>query len=105
MAIIAIGIDLAKNVFAVHGVDEAGKAVLVKPSVRRDALLELVAKLPPCVIGMEACWGAHHWARQFQALGHTVRIIAAIDGQRGRALCGQAPADDAAREAAMTTAK
>ncbi len=74
MAMIAMGIDLAKNVFAVHGVDEAGKAVLVKPSVRRDALLELIAKLPPCLIGMEACSGAHHWARQFQAWGHTVCI-------------------------------
>lgn len=91
MAIIAIGIDLAKNVFAVHGVDEAGKAVLVKPSVRRDALLELVAKLRPCLIGMEACSGAHHWARQFQALGHTVRIIAAkfvapyrLSGRKGK---------------------
>lgn len=77
MAIIAIGVDLAKNVFAVHGVDETGKAVLIKPSVRRDALLELIAKQPPCVIGMEACSGAHHWARQFQKFGHTVRIIAA----------------------------
>jgi transposase len=77
MTIIAIGIDLAKNVFAVHGVDETGKAALVRPCVRRDALLELVAKLPPCVIGMEACSGAHHWARQFQSFGHTVRIIAA----------------------------
>ena len=91
MAIIAIGIDLAKNVFAVHGVDEAGKAVLVRPAVRRDALLELVAKLPPCLIGMEACSGAHHWARQFQALGHTVRIIAAkfvapyrLSGRKGK---------------------
>lgn len=77
MTIIAIGIDLAKNVFAVHGVDESGKAALVRPSVKRDALMELVAKLPPCVIGMEACSGAHHWARQFQTFGHTVRIIAA----------------------------
>jgi transposase len=91
MTIIAIGIDLAKNVFAVHGVDEAGKAVLVRPSVRRDALLDLVAKLPACVIGMEACSGAHHWARQFQAHGHTVKIIAAkfvapyrLSGRKGK---------------------
>ncbi len=91
MAIIAIGIDLAKNVFAVHGVDETGKAVLIKPSVRRDALLELIAKQPPCVIGMEACSGAHHWARQFQKFGHTVRIIAAkfvapyrLSGRKGK---------------------
>lgn len=77
VAIIAIGIDLAKNVFAVHGVDATGKAVLVRAAVRRDALLELIAKLPPCLIGMEACSGVHHWARQFQQFGHTVRIMAA----------------------------
>jgi transposase len=76
MSIIAIGLDLAKNVFAVHGIDEAGKAVLIKPAVKRDALLQMIAKLPPCLIGMEACSGAHHWARQFQAFGHTVRLMA-----------------------------
>lgn len=91
MAIIAIGVDLAKNVFAVHGVDETGKAVLIKPSVRREALLELIAKMPPCLIGMEACSGAHHWAREFQKFGHTVRIIAAkfvapyrLSGRKGK---------------------
>lgn len=91
MAIIAIGVDLAKNVFAVHGVDETGKAALIKPSVRREALLELIAKMPPCLIGMEACSGAHHWARQFQKFGHTVRIIAAkfvapyrLSGRKGK---------------------
>ena len=60
MAIVFVGIDLAKNVFAVHGVNEAGKAALVKPAVARAKLEELVAALPPCVIGMEACSGAHH---------------------------------------------
>ena len=59
MSIITIGIDLAKNVFAVHGVDDNGKAVLIKPKVAREQLLPLVAQLPPCVIGMEACSGAH----------------------------------------------
>ena len=53
MTIIAVGIDLAKNVFAVHGVNAGGKAVLVRPTVKRDALLEMVAKLPPCLIGMD----------------------------------------------------
>ena len=76
MKIMNVGIDLAKNVFAVHGVDENGKAVLVRPSVRREQLLELVAKLPPCVIGMEACSGGHHWARAFTALGHTAKLMA-----------------------------
>jgi hypothetical protein len=54
-----IGIDLAKNVFAVHAVNRHGKPVLVKPMVRRDQLLELLAQLPSCIIGMEACSGAH----------------------------------------------
>jgi transposase len=73
MSIITVGIDLAKNVFAVHGVDDNGKPALVKPKVARKAL---VANLPPCLIGMEACSGAHHWARQFRAFGHTVRLMA-----------------------------
>ena len=76
MKIMTVGIDLAKNVFAVHGVDENGKPALVRPSVRREQLLEQVAKLPPCVIGMEACSGGHHWARAFAALGHTPKLMA-----------------------------
>ena len=76
MAIVTIGIDLAKNVFAVHGINEAGKPMLVKPTVARSKLLELIASLPPCTIGMEACSGAHHWARLFMAHGHTVRLMA-----------------------------
>ncbi len=76
MAIVTIGIDLAKNVFAVHGVGACGKPELVKPEVRRAKLLQLIGGLPPCLIGMEACSGAHHWAREFQKLGHTVRIMA-----------------------------
>lgn len=76
MSILTVGIDLAKSVFAVHGVDEAGRAELVRPAAPREKLHELIATLPPCVIGMEACSGAHHWARLFQAAGHTVRLIA-----------------------------
>jgi transposase len=76
MAIVTLGIDLAKNVSALHGVDATGRPALVRPSVPRGKLLELVAALPPCLIGMEACSGAHHWARQFQAHGHTVRLMA-----------------------------
>jgi len=76
MSIVFVGIDLAKNVFAVHGVNESGKPALVKPSVARAKLLELVASLPPCTIGLEACSGAHHWARQFTAHGHRVRLMA-----------------------------
>ncbi len=55
MTIITIGIDLTKNIFAIHGVNESGKAELVKPKVPRDQLLPLIANLPPCLIGMEAC--------------------------------------------------
>jgi transposase len=91
MAIVTVGIDLAKNVFAVHGVDGAGKPVLVRPNVPRAKLLELVASLPPCLIGMEACSGEHHWARLFAAHGHTVRLIAPkfvvpyrLSGKRGK---------------------
>ena len=76
MNIITVGIDLAKNVFAVHGVDDNGKPVLVKPKVTRADLLPLIANLPPCLIGMEACSGAHHWARQFRQHGHTVKLMA-----------------------------
>ncbi|MEI2614291.1 MAG: IS110 family transposase [Methylotenera sp.] len=76
MNIITVGIDLAKNIFAVHGVSETGQAVLMKPRVPRDQLLALIAQLPPCLIGMEACTGAHHWARLFSDYGHTVKLIA-----------------------------
>jgi transposase len=76
MTILTIGIDLAKNVFAVQGVGESGKPELKRPAVPRAKLLPLVASLPPCTIGMEACSGAHHWARQFAAFGHTIRLMA-----------------------------
>ena len=58
--ILTIGIDLAENVFAVLGVDATGKPVLIRTSVPRRKLLKLIATLPPCLIGMEACAGAHH---------------------------------------------
>jgi transposase len=70
-----IGIDLAKNVFSIHGVDLQG-VVRIRKSVRRERLVEFVAQLPPCVIGMEACSGAHEWARRFAPFGHTLRLIA-----------------------------
>lgn len=76
MTITTVGIDLAKNVFAVHCIDQNGKAVLVKPKVSRATLSELIAGLPPCVIGMEACSGAHYWARLFRQYGHDVRLMA-----------------------------
>ncbi len=67
MTILTVGIDVAKNVFAVHGVNESGRAELVRPVVARDKLSELIAALPACVIRMEACSGAHHCTRQFAA--------------------------------------
>ena len=70
-----VGIDLAKNVFSVHGIDANG-AVVVRRVVARAKLTELVAQMPPCLIGMEACSGAHEWARRFVSFGHTVKLIA-----------------------------
>lgn len=75
MNITTVGIDLAKNVFSLQGVDAHGKTVL-KKTVSRSKLLEVMANLPQCVVGMEACTGAHHWARQLTGLGFDVRIIA-----------------------------
>ena len=75
MKITTIGIDLAKNVFQVHGVDEGGKAVLRKP-LKRKEVAAFFANLPPCLIGMEACGSAHHWARKLESFGHTVKLMA-----------------------------
>ncbi len=75
MQITTVGIDLAKNVFQVHGANERGKTVLRK-QLRREQVAAFFANLPSCLIGMEACGSAHHWARKLQALGHTVRLMA-----------------------------
>ena len=72
--ITTVGIDLAKTVFQVHAVDAAGK-VLLQKALKRAAFLPFVGKLRPCLIGMEACSGAHHWARELIKAGHTVRLI------------------------------
>src|SRR5262245_25072094 len=74
MQISTIGIDLAKNVFQVHGVDAADKVVMNR-ALRRSQMLAFFAKLPPCLIGMEACATAHYWGRELRALGHTVRLM------------------------------
>jgi transposase len=71
---ITIGLDIAKSVFQVHGVDESG-AVVVRRQVRRAQLLAFFAKLPPCLIGLEACATAHHWGRELMKLGHQVRLM------------------------------
>jgi transposase len=74
MQIVRIGLDLAKYVFEVHGVNARGKAVMRK-TLRRDAVSSFFANLPPCLIGMEASNGAHYWARALSELGHEVRLI------------------------------
>jgi transposase len=70
-----VGIDLAKSVFSVHAIDVAGQ-VVVRRTVSRAKLSELLAQLPPCLVGMEACSGAHEWARRFATFGHTVKLMA-----------------------------
>jgi len=74
MKVTTLGIDLAKSIFQLHGVNEHGKVALQK-RVTRGKLLETVAQLPPCLIGMEACGSAQYWAREFQKVGHTVKLI------------------------------
>jgi transposase len=75
MKITTVGIDLAKSVFQIHGVDARGKAVLRK-QLKRSEMAMFFANLPPCLIGMEACSSAHHWARKLIAVGHEVRLMA-----------------------------
>ena len=76
MQIATIGVDLAKHVFQVHGVDRDGKVVL-RQRLRRGKVLEFFAGLPPCLVGMEAYGSAHHWARELRGLGHDVRLMPA----------------------------
>jgi transposase len=74
MDVSIIGLDLAKHVFQVHGVDAEGR-VVVRKALRRSQVLPYFAKLPPCLIGIEACGTSHHWARELLALGHEVRLM------------------------------
>lgn len=75
MAITTLGLDIAKNVFQVHGVDERGGAVLRK-QLKRDQVLAFFARLQPCLVGIEACGGAHYWAAKLIELGHQVKMMA-----------------------------
>ena len=75
MKITTIGIDLAKNIFQLHGVDERGK-VAVRKQLKRAEVSSYFANLTPCLIGMEACGSAHHWARKLKGYGHTVKLMA-----------------------------
>src|SRR5712672_715194 len=74
MQITTIGLDLAKSVFQIHGVDATGQ-VAVRKSLRRSQMLPFFAKLPPCLVGIEACGTSHHWARELIKLGHEVRLM------------------------------
>jgi transposase len=72
-----LGIDLAKNVFQVHGVDSAGH-ILVKRQLRRRQVLLFMAQLQPCLVGLEACGDAHYWAREIVKLGHEVKLMTRV---------------------------
>jgi len=69
-----IGLDIAKSVFQVHGVDMDGN-VIFRRQIKRRHVLGFFQKVPPCLVGIEACASSHHWSRELQALGHTVRLI------------------------------
>jgi len=72
--ITTIGLDIAKSVFQVHGVDAEGKVIL-RRQLKRRYVLTFFQKLPSCLVGIEACASSHHWSRELQALGHTVRLM------------------------------
>ena len=74
MKISTVGLDLAKNVFQDHGIDEAGEVVMRK-TLRRRKMIPFFSKLGPCLIGMEACGTSHHWARELSGLGHQVKLM------------------------------
>jgi transposase len=78
MQITTIGLDIAKNVFQVHGIDAAEK-VVVRKQLRRGQLMKFFEALPSCLVGMEACATAHYWARELAKLGHEVRLMPAKD--------------------------
>src|ERR1700722_14666302 len=72
--ITTVGLDIAKSVFQVHGVDAEGN-VVIRRQLKRRYVFAFFEKLPPCLVGIEACASAHHWSRELQTLGHTVRLM------------------------------
>jgi transposase len=76
-SITTIGLDVAKSVFQVHCVDAAGQVVM-RRQLKRRYVLTFFEKLPPCLVGIEACASSHHWSRELEALGHTVRLPAYV---------------------------
>ena len=79
--ITTIGLDIAKSVFQVHGIDAAGE-VVTRRQLKRRSVLAFFQKLPPCLVGIEACASSHHWSRELQALGHAVRSGCARQARR-----------------------
>ena len=75
MKIATVGLDLAKNVFQLHGIDAAGRVVVRRRLRRSEVIEDTFTGAPPCLVGMEACAGAHHWARLLTSLGHEVRLM------------------------------
>ena len=73
-SISTIGLDIAKSVFQVHGVDDAGK-VVIRRQLKRRYVLAFFQKLPPCLVGIEACASSHYWSRELKGFGHTVRLM------------------------------
>ena len=86
MTVEILGVDIAKNVFQLHGVNRNGRVIL-KRRVMRDQLLAVLAQIDPCTVVVEACTGAFFWARKFETLGHQVKIISP---QLCEAVCAQA---------------
>jgi hypothetical protein len=82
-AITTIGLDIAKSVFQVHGVDAAGQ-VTIRRQLKRRYVLAFFQKLSPCLVGIEACASSHHWSRELKALGHTVRLMPPAYALTGR---------------------
>ena len=73
-AVTTVGLDIAKSVFQIHGVDAEGN-VVVRRKLKRRYVVAFFQKLPPCLVGIEACASSHHWSRELQTLGHTVRLM------------------------------
>ncbi len=90
MKITTVGLDLAKNVFQVHGIDSTGK-VIVGRTLRRRQVMAFFSKLEPCLIGIEACGTSHYWAREIAALGHEVKLMPPALNSEGFTLARVSP--------------
>ncbi len=106
MTVNTVGLDLAKDVFQVHGISETGRKIFNK-KIKRAKLLAFFETLPRCVVGVEACGSAHHWGRELRKLGHDVRLMPAAYVKpyvkRGKTDAADAEAIAFGREAGMTS--